>query len=99
MAKNNKGGVKNAQVDNSAEAQSSAVQMAAMLTQQGKSSMDRNHQVDLLKMMHETFRLDPNAAEHTGFEEKTIAKLNHPSELGIATVARSEQFLKASENL
>ena len=31
MAKNNKGGVKNAQVDNSAEAQSSAVQMAAML--------------------------------------------------------------------
>ena len=97
MAKNNKGGVKNAQVGNSAEAQSSAVQMAAMLTQQGKSSMDRNHQVDLLKMMHETFRLDPNAAEHTGFEEKTIEKLNHLSALGIATVYAQEVAFGSSD--
>lgn len=97
MTKNNKGGVKNAQVNNGTDAQASAVQMAAMLTQQGKSSMDRNHQVDLLKMMHETFRLDPDAAAHTGFEEKTIEKLNHLSALGIATVYAQEVAFGTSD--
>lgn len=96
MAKNNKGGVKNAQVNN-AEAQESAVNMAAMITNTGKSSMDRNHQVDLLKMMHETFRMDPNAAENTGFEVKTIEKLNHLSAIGIAVVFAQEAEFGTSD--
>ena len=45
--------------------------------------MDRNHQVDLLKMAHERFFLDEKAAEHTGFPQGTIDKLNHINALGI----------------
>ena len=84
--KNNKGNVKIAQNNNNGvdNGVNSAVDAAAMLTTAGGASMDRNHQVDLLKMAHERFFLDENAAEHTGFPQGTIDKLNHINALGIA---------------
>lgn len=54
--KNNKGNVKIAQNNNNGgdNGVNSAVEAAAMLTTTGGASMDRNHQVDLLKMAHES---------------------------------------------
>ena len=90
--KNNKGNVKIAQNNNNGgdNGVNSAVEAAAMLTTTGGASMDRNHQVDLLKMAHERFFLDENAAEHTGFQQGTIDKLNHINALGIAVCVCNE---------
>lgn len=90
--KNNKGNVKIAQNNNNGgdNGVNSAVEAAAMLTTAGGASMDRNHQVDLLKMAHERFFLDENAAEHTGFPQGTIDKLNHINALGIAVCVCNE---------
>lgn len=52
--------------------------------------MDRNHQVDLLKMTHERFFLDEKAAEHTGFPQGAIDKINHINALGIAVCVCNE---------
>lgn len=93
MAKNNKGGVKTAQVDNGIK---SAVEMASAISQT-HSSMDRNHQVDLVRMLHETFRLDENAAEHTGFDTSTIEKINHFSALGMVAIASLETMFGTSD--
>lgn len=90
--KNNKGNVKVAQNNNNGgdNGVNAAVDAAAMLTTTGGSSMDRNHQVDLLKMAHDRFFLDENAAEHTGFPQGTIDKLNHINALGIAVCVCNE---------
>lgn len=90
--KNNKGNVKIAQNNNNGgdNGVNSAVEAAAMLTTTGGSSMDRNHQVDLLKMAHERYFLDENAAEHTGFPQGIIDKLNHINALGIAVCMCNE---------
>ena len=57
--KNGKGNVKVAQNNNNGGNNAdAAVEAAAMLTTTGGSSMDRNHQVDLLKMAHDRFFLD-----------------------------------------
>lgn len=90
--KNNKGNVKVAQNNNNGgdNGVNSAVEAAAMLTTTGGSSMDRNHQVDLLKMAHERFFLDENAAEHTGFPQGAIDKINHINALGIAVCVCNE---------
>ena len=90
--KNNKGNVKVAQNNNNGgdNGVNSAVEAAAMLTTAGGASMDRNRQVDLLKMAHERFFLDENAAEHTGFPQGTIDKLNHINALGIAVCVCNE---------
>ena len=89
--KKNKGNVKVAQNNNNGgNGVNSAVEAAAMLTTSGGASMDRNHQVDLLKMAHERFFLDENAAEHTGFPQGTIDKLNHINALGIAVCVCNE---------
>lgn len=97
MAKKNKNAqVKPAQVttqENNAQAQVNANQSALdamMITTLGKSSMDRNHQVDLLKMAHERFFVDQDAVAHTGFSQEVIDKLNHINALGIATVYANE---------
>lgn len=87
----NKGNVKVAQNNNNGgKDANAAVEAAAMLTTTGGASMDRNHQVDLLKMAHERFFLDENAAEHTGFQQGTIDKLNHINALGIAVCVCNE---------
>ena len=89
--KNGKGNVKIAQNNNNGGNNAdAAVEAAAMLTTTGGSSMDRNHQVDLLKMAHERFFLDEKAAEHTGFPQGTIDKLNHINALGIAVCVCNE---------
>lgn len=91
--KKNKGNVKVAQNNNNGgngNGANAAVETAAMLTTAGGSSMDRNHQVDLLKMAHERYFLDENAAEHTGFPQGTIDKLNHINALGIAVCVCNE---------
>ena len=89
--KKNKGNVKVAQNNNNGgNGVNSAIEAAAMLTTTGGSSMDRNHQVDLLKMAHERYFLDENAAEHTGFSQGVIDKLNHISALGIAVCVCNE---------
>lgn len=89
--KNGKGNVKIAQNNNNGGNNAdAAVEAAAMLTTTGGSSMDRNHQVDLLKMAHERFFLDDKAAEHTGFPQGTIDKLNHINALGIAVCVCNE---------
>lgn len=89
--KNGKGNVKVAQNNNNGGNNTdAAVEAAAMLTTTGGSSMDRNHQVDLLKMAHDRFFLDEKAAEHTGFPQGTIDKLNHINALGIAVCVCNE---------
>ena len=89
--KNNKGNIKVAQNNNNGgNGANAAVEAAAMLTTTGGSSMDRNHQVDLLKMAHERFFLDEKAADRTGFPQETIDKLNHINALGIAVCMCNE---------
>ena len=89
--KKNKGNVKVAQNNNNGNnGVNAAVEAAAMLTTTGGSSMDRNHQVDLLKMAHDRFFLDENAAEHTGIPQGAIDKLNHINALGIAVCMCNE---------
>lgn len=89
--KKNKGNVKVAQNNNNGDnGTNAAVEAAAMLTTTGGSSMDRNHQVDLLKMAHDRFFLDENAAEHTGIPQGAIDKLNHINALGIAVCMCNE---------
>lgn len=89
--KNGKDNVKVAQNNNNGGNNAySAVEAAAMLTITGRSSMDRNHQVDLVKMAHDRFFLDEKAAEHTGFPQGTIDKLNHINALGIAVCICNE---------
>ena len=91
--KKNKGNVKVAQNNNNGgndNGTNAAVEAAAMLTTAGGASMDRNRQVDLLKMAHDRFFLDENAAEHTGFPQGTIDKLNHINALGIAVCVCNE---------
>lgn len=89
--KKNKGNIKVAQNNNNGDnGVNAAVEAAAMLTTTGGSSMDRNHQVDLLKMAHDRFFLDENAAEHTGIPQGAIDKLNHINALGIAVCMCNE---------
>lgn len=89
--KNGKGNVKVAQNNNNGGNNAYAsIEAAAMLTTTGGSSMDRNHQVDLLKITHERFFLDEKAAEHTGFPQGAIDKINHINALGIAVCVCNE---------
>lgn len=89
--KNGKGNVKVAQNNNNGgNGANAAIEAAAMLTTTGGSSMDRNHQVDLLKMAHDRFFLDEKAAEHTGFPQGAIDKINHINALGIAVCMSNE---------
>lgn len=94
MANNNKKQVKPAQNKVQEEVNETIAQQSAlnamMNTTLGKTSMDRNHQVDLLKMAHERFFVDQDAVAHTGFSQETIDKLNHINALGIATVYANE---------
>lgn len=89
--KNEKGNVKVAQNNNNGgNDANAAIEAAAMLTTTGGSSMDRNHQVDLLKMAHDRFFLDEKAAEHTGFPQGAIDKINHINAIGIAVCVCNE---------
>ena len=90
MSKNNKKQVKPAQESVNQTVSQESTMEAMMKTTLGQASLDRNHQVDLLKMMHERFYVDEDAVKHTGFSQNVIDKLNHISALGIATVCANE---------
>ena len=38
--------------------------------------LDPNHRMDLITVMHETFRKDPMAATHTGMPQETVNSIN-----------------------
>lgn len=88
--KNNKGGVKTAQVETVNATIETTVEQVK--TNNNATTMDRNHQVDMLKIMHETFHPshDPDAAAHTGFSQETVDKMNRLKALGIAVVFGQE---------
>lgn len=46
-------------------------QMEAYVT-----GLDPNHRMDLITVMHETFRKDPMAANHTGMSQETVNSIN-----------------------
>lgn len=48
-------------------------------TQEG---LDPNRRVDLLKMMHETFRTDPDAAKKYGMSQDTVDSINRITAIG-----------------
>lgn len=41
-----------------------------------ENGMDLNHVMDMIRVQHETFRMDPKAAERTGMSQETIDKVN-----------------------
>lgn len=88
--KTKKGGLKSAQTQETIEEVVETVKNNPSSTQH--TTMDRNHQVDMLKIMHETFHPshDPDAAAHTGMAQETVDKLNRLKALGIAVVFGQE---------
>lgn len=44
--------------------------------------LDPNRRVDLLKMMHETFRMDPHAATRYNMSQETVDKINSITAIG-----------------
>lgn len=61
--------------------------------QNGFGSLDANHTVDLLKMSHETFRMDPNAAAHNGVSQEIVDTMNHVNAIGqVAMIAVQAQM-------
>lgn len=57
--------------------------------------LDPNRRVDLLRMLHETFRMDVNAAERYHMSPETIAKINEISAIGqVAALACEITYAK-----
>lgn len=52
--------------------------------------LDPNHQVDLTKMMHETFRLDPNAAKKYNMADETVAAINEANAIAQVCILANE---------
>lgn len=84
--KTTKGGLKAAP-----EVNTQATEVADMIASSVKpTGLDRNHQVDLLKLAHERFFLDKDAAKNTGMPQGAIDKINQVSAMGIAVVIGRE---------
>lgn len=72
------------------------VDFNAMMAQMNESAkmhpegLDPNHQVDLMKMMHETFRMDPNAAERYHMSPESVAKINELTAIGQMVIFANE---------
>ena len=54
------------------------------------SGLDPNHTVDLLKMMHETYRLDPTAAEKLHISQDSVDKINRITAIGQVAILTNE---------
>ena len=52
--------------------------------------MDPNRQVDLMKMMHETFRTDPDAASKYGMVQDAVDKINRITAIGQVALLANE---------
>ena len=67
--------------------------MMAQMNESAKmhpEGLDPNHQVDLMKMMHETFRMDPNAAERYHMSPESVAKINELTAIGQMVIFANE---------
>lgn len=54
------------------------------------SGLDPNHTVDLLKMMHETYRLDPTAAQKLNISQDSVDKINRITAIGQVAILTNE---------
>jgi hypothetical protein len=54
------------------------------------SGLDPNHTVDLLKMMHETYRLDPAAAQKLNISQESVDEINRITAIGQFAVLTNE---------
>lgn len=54
------------------------------------AGLDPNHTVDLLKMMHETYRMDPNAAKKLNLEQETVDQINKITAIGQVAILTNE---------
>nr|DAQ57702.1 MAG TPA: hypothetical protein [Crassvirales sp.] len=61
--------------------------------QNSANGLSPDRQVDLLKMMHETFRTDPHAAEKYNMSNEAIDKINRISAIGQIAVLANEVTL------
>lgn len=70
----------------------------AFIASVGKASqegLDPNRRVDLLKIMHETFRMDPDAAKKYNMSQEIVSKINHATAIGqVAALACEAAFGK-----
>ena len=55
-----------------------------------KSGLDPNHVVDLLKMLHETYRTNPNAAKVIGVSQDAVDKVNRITAIAQVAVLANE---------
>lgn len=54
------------------------------------SGLDPNHTVDLLKMMHETYRMDTSAAQKLNISQDTVDKINRITAIGQVAILTNE---------
>lgn len=66
----------------------SGLKKSSLILQQ--EGLDPNHRVDLMKMMHETFRMDPHAAEKYNMSQETINKINEITAIGQIAILSCE---------
>lgn len=59
-------------------------------SQKSDGGLDANHQVDLLKMMHETYRVDPSAATRYGIPQEAVDKINRCTAIGQVAIFAHE---------
>lgn len=65
------------------------------MTSATAEGLDPNRRVDLLRMMHETFRQDPNAAQRYNMPQDVVEKINGITAIGqIAALACEVTFAK-----
>ena len=55
--------------------------------------LDSNHVVDLLKMQHETFRMDPNASKRYKISQDTVDKINRINAMSQVAIYAQEVTL------
>lgn len=63
------------------------VEKVGTVSQEG---LDPNHRVDLLRIMHETFRQDPDAAEKYHMPKDTVVKINEITAAGMVAALACE---------
>lgn len=57
-----------------------------------KSGLDPNHTVDLLKILHETYRTNPNAAKAIGISQEAVDKVNQITAIAQVAVLAGEMI-------
>lgn len=69
--------------------------MAETMSSEAVRGLDPNHQVDLLKLAHDIYGNDPNAATRYKMKSETVEKINQVVAIGVAVaIAREATFAK-----